>query len=111
MKIYNRNDGKARKVLAAVKRLAKKSKDDSVMLVDIYANCREQGFHLASCDDCAVSFSEFRRSDNIVVYVGKRKDFAFNTHIPSEEVYENAKFFAPDGYEAAAKFIVKHLEG
>lgn len=116
MKFYNRNDVAARKVLTLVKRLAyvprgMKEKDDSIVCVESYVNCREQGFALASCDDRKVAFSEFRRSDDIVVYFGKREDFAFNTNIPSEEVYESAKFFRFDQHEKAARFILKYLEG
>ena len=111
MKLYSRNDTAARKVLAEVRRWAKLSKDDSIIGIEVYANCREQGFALASCDDLKVAFSEYRNTDNIVVYFGKRKDFAYNTNIPSDEVYENAKFFGYDKFEAAAKFIVKYLEG
>jgi hypothetical protein len=110
MKIYSRNDLTARKVLAAVSRLARKSKDDSIVETSAYVNCREQGFSLSSCDARQVAFSEFRRSDDIVVYFGTRKDFDFNTNIPSEAVYESAKFFEPGQYEKAAKFIVKFLE-
>lgn len=109
MKFYNRNDVAARKVLGVVKRLAKKSKDDSYVVVEVYVNCREQGFALNG-DTRMVAFSEFRRSDDIVVYFGARKDFAFNTNIPSEKVYESAKFFKPGQHEEAAKFIVKYLE-
>jgi hypothetical protein len=111
MKIFSRNDDAARKVLAEVKRLAKQSKDDSIICVESYVNCREQGFALASCDSRKVAFSEFRRSDDIVVYFGSREDFAFNTNIPNEEVYESAKFFRFDKAAQAAKFIVKYLEG
>lgn len=110
MKIYSRNDTAARKVLAEFRKWAKLSKDDSVICVEDYVNCREQGFALASCDARKVAFSEFRRSDDIVVYFGKRADFAFNTNIPSEEVYESAKFFRFDEHEKAARFILKYLE-
>lgn len=110
MKVYTRNDLPARKVLAEVKRWAALSKDDAIVETEVYANCREQGFALASCDARKVAFSEFRRSDQIVVYFGERKDFAYNTNIPSEEVYENAKFFKYNDFEKAAKFIVKYLE-
>jgi hypothetical protein len=110
MKIYNRNDAAARKVLAIVKRLAKNSKDDSYIAVESYVNCREQGFALASHDNAKVAFSEFRRSDDIVVYFGIRSDFELNTNIPSEEVYESAKFFRANEHEKAARFIVKFLE-
>jgi hypothetical protein len=111
MKFYSRNDATARKVLAEVKRWAKLSKEDCEIAIESYANCREQGYALASCDDLKVVFSEFRRSDDIVVYFGARKDFDRNTNIPNEEVYESAKFFRFDKIEQAAKFIVKYLEG
>lgn len=110
MKIYSRNDGVARKVLAEVKRWAALSKEDALVECEVYANCREQGFALASHDGAKVAFSEFRRSDDIVVYYGKRADFDRNTNIPSDEVYESARFFRYNQFEAAAKFIVKHLE-
>jgi hypothetical protein len=45
------------------------------------------------------------------VYFGERKDFAYNTNIPSDEVYENAKFFKYNDFEKAARFILKYLEG
>ena len=111
MKIYPRNDATARKVLAEVKRWAALSTDDSYVETEAYVNCREQGFALASCDDRKVAFSEFRRSDDIVVYFGTRKDFDYKTNIPSDEVYESAKFFRYNQIEKAAKFIVKYLEG
>lgn len=110
MKIYTRNDGAARKVLAVVKALAKQSKDDSIVECEVYSNCREQGFALATCEARKVAFSEFRRSDEIVVYFGARSDFAFNTNIPSDEVYEKAKFFRFNEGMKAAKFIIKYLE-
>jgi hypothetical protein len=111
MKFFTRNDTAARKVLAEVKRWAKLSKEDCYIIVESYVNCREQGFALASCDDLKVAFSENRNSDDIVVYFGKRSDFAFNTNIPSEEAWENRKFFGYNEIEKAAKLIVKYLEG
>jgi len=110
MKIYSRNDGTARKVLAEVKRWAALSKDDSILCVESYANCREQGFALASCDDRKVVFSENRSSDDIVVYTGNRMTFEFNSNVPNEEVWESRKYFKPDQIEKAAKFILKFLE-
>lgn len=110
MKLYTRNDTAARKVLTFVRKLAKRSKDDSYVEIQVYANCREQGFALASCDARMVAFSENRNSDDIVVYAGSRKHFAFNTNIPSDEVWENRKFFRYNEHEKAAKFIVKYLE-
>ena len=111
MKFYNRNETAARKVLAEVKRLAKSSKDDSIIGIEVYANCREQGFALASCDDRKVAFAENRNSDDIVVYFGSRKDFDFNTNIPSDAVWAKRKFYRYDKPHSAAAFIVGYLEG
>jgi hypothetical protein len=110
MKIESRNDLTARKVLAEVKRWAALSKDNALIDTQAYVNCREQGFALSTGDDRKVAFSEFRRSDDIVVYFGTSAEFERNTNIPSEEVYESARFFRYNQIEAAAKFIVKFLE-
>jgi hypothetical protein len=110
MKIINRNDLLARRVLAEVKRLAKKSKDDCYVLVETYSNCREQGFALASCDAFKVAFAENRNSDDLVLYRGSRLDFENNSNIPSDEAYESRLYFSPNNVKKAAKFIVKYLE-
>lgn len=115
MKIYSRNDAAARRVLAEVKRLAQDDRrgrnhiGEDYVTVEVYANCREQGFALKAHDDCKVAFSECRNTDQIVVYVGKSREFEFNTNIPSERAYSNARFFNPDQVEHAAKFIFKTL--
>ena len=111
MKLYPRNDTAARKVLAEVRKLAKRSKDDSMVYVEPYVNCREQGFALATCDARKVAFSECRNTDQIVVYYGQRRDFAFNTNIPCDEVYEHwQKRFSHNEHAKAARFIMKYLE-
>jgi len=110
MKFCPINNLAARKVLAAVKSLLRSEKnDDTYAMIESYVNCREQGFALCSQDDKKVAFSEFRRSDEIVVYFGKRTDFAFNTNIPSDEVYEKANFYTPLQIKSAAKFIAEYL--
>lgn len=112
MNLYSRNDTAARKVLAEVRKLAKSSKDDSQVQIEMYVNCREQGFALASCDERKVAFSECRNSDDIVVYYGKRSDFTFNTNIPTDVIYENyQKRFHAHEFSKAARFIMKWLEG
>jgi len=111
VKLYSINNLVARKILAAVKPLLRSKKDDNdFVMVQPYVNCREQGFALCSNNNRKVAFSEYRRSDEIVVYYGKRKDFAFNTNIPSDKVYENAKFYAPKQIESAARFVVNCLK-
>lgn len=112
MKLLNINNLTARRVLAAVRVELKKlppQKYEDYLQVQSYANCREQGFCLHLDTDHTVAFAEWRRSDEIVVYFGGRKDFDMNTNIPSEEAFENARFFNPHEYEKAAKFIMKYL--
>jgi hypothetical protein len=84
-----------------------------------YRNGREKGFSLEIWkfdrdldewqDTCCLGrytaiFSEFRRSDNIVVYVGRT---AWDTL--TDEMYADAKFFGPDAYVSAARYIWKKL--
>jgi len=77
--------------------------------VQVYSNGREQGYHIGGGDK-VVSFSEFRSSDGIVVYVGDRGTFSMQGNVPSEEAYENKKFFPWNGEKEAAEFIVPILE-
>ena len=109
MKFINRNDLAARKVLAIVKRLAKNSKSDAFVLIETYANYREQGFALSTLSSKVV-FSKNHNSDNIVVYFGHSSEFERNSNIPSEDVYEIRKFFMYNEHEKAAKFILRYLE-
>jgi hypothetical protein len=115
MKIFTRNDIAARKVLAELRRIAedeRRGKDNSTedyVFVETYSNCREQGFAIKAHDSAKVAWSECRNSDQIVVYFGKAKDFEFNTNIPSEKSYKNARYFNPDKIEQAARFIFKKL--
>lgn len=110
MKLYSRNDTAARKVLAEIRKLSHLYGDKSdIVTIETYSNCREQGFALDSCVDRKVAFSEYRNTDDIVVYFGGRADFTFNTNIPNEEVYESKRFFRYNQIEQAAKFILKYL--
>lgn len=88
---------------------------DVVLLEYIYTNCRENGYHLRNDfldgKDRAVSFSQNRNSDDIVVYCGHINDFAFNTNIPNEECYKNAKYFKYNEHLEAAQYIVIFLLG
>lgn len=68
-----------------------------------YENGREHGFFIEKGDK-AVAFSEYRNSDDIVVYYGGNADFD-EDHIPTDDTYRRKKFFKYQEYEAAAKFI------
>lgn len=104
----------ADEVLALVKALATFSPALGIMGINIYENCRERGYHInyyvEGSAARAVSFSENRNSDDIVVYVGSMIDFAPNTNIPNEEVYHNGrKYFKYQDFIGAANFIFNYL--
>ena len=86
--------------------------------IDTYSNCREQGFFVTSyhsnCRDVingrrAVSFSENRNSDDIIVQWGMKEDFNDYGVISEEKYTTNKKYFRYDDAEGAAAFITKWL--
>lgn len=112
MKLYNRNDLAARKVLSEVKRLIKKTKHgigEDCAFIEVYENGREHGFAIDLCDELKIAFAEHRSSDDIVVYVGEAREFERNTNIPSEEVFDSRKHFAYNEVDKAAKFIFSKI--
>ena len=87
--------------------------------IDMYSNCREQGFFVTSfhknCPDIlnrrAVSFAENRNSDDIIVQFGNKNDFNDYGIFKSDEMYEkNKKYFRYDDAEGAAEFVSKWLK-
>lgn len=111
MELSTINNGTARKVLAEFRKILRKSAQQGWLDLASYSNCREQGFAIKSYinHSNAVAFSEYRNSDAIVVYFGKRDEFEFNTNIPSEDVWQSRKFFAHNEQKKAAQFIAKWL--
>lgn len=83
--------------------------------VENYSNGREQGFYIiyypkttsSFLDGTAVAFAENRNSDEIVVYVGKPRNFTIEGHIPDQETYSRKKFFIDE--KEAAKYIKESL--
>ena len=97
-------------VLAAIQKQVSKLKCHEWILSH-YTNGREHGYHLHNWETRrAVSFAEYRNSDNIVVYAGEEKEFEFNTRIPDDNVYEGKMMFAPGDYKHAATYIVQFLK-
>lgn len=87
------------------------AKDSSQFFVEPYVNGREVGWCISMFMTRRVAFSENRNSDSIVVYRGDVVDFSMQGNVPNEKVYRNSAMFDHDGYLAAAKFILLHLEG
>ena len=78
-----------------------------------YANGRENGFHvfLHPNMDRAVSFSESRNTDSIVIYFGEAYRFNSQGNGPSEDMYKNsAKYFSGSQYAEAALWIEDYFE-
>ena len=112
MKLYNRHDIIARKVLTEVKRMIRQTEHgigEDCAFIEVYENGREHGFAIDLCDEVKVAFAEYRSSDDIVVYTGPRQDFERNTNIPSEEVFDSRKYFAYNEVKKAAQFIFSRI--
>lgn len=81
--------------------------------VGCYSNGRENGFCLKLFEGSkflVIAFSEYRKSDDIVVYIGDSfSDFEMQGNIPSESVYENKKMFGDE--ERAVEYIVSLIKG
>lgn len=114
------NDKAARKVLSLFKKIVKakhsRGKVESWIATKPYVNGREVGYSLIMFSNDynfhqrQVSFSEHRKSDNVVVYYGDSKEFEANTNIISEAAYETStRYFKYNEQQAAAQFIYDFL--
>lgn len=109
MRLDKRAMSKAQVVLELVEYYLSPDNDNSHIFVKAYSNGREQGYNLATHWK-AVSFSENRNSDHIVVYYGKPEEFSPQGNCPSEKIFkEQSKMFMYDSYYLAAEFIIKYL--
>lgn len=85
--------------------------DKAGVVVEAYSNGREQGLFIRGTNGVA-SFSESRNSDDIVVYLGERGEFAMQGNVPSERAYkENHYLLEPFAFTSAAKRILSHVTG
>lgn len=98
---------KAGQVLFYVEDKINCSNEDVEIYLDMYSNCREQGYSIYY-DGKRVSFSVNRNSDDIVVYCGKDSEFT-NGNIPNDDIYNQAKYFKNNEKQDAAKYIVSQL--
>jgi hypothetical protein len=106
----------ANKVWKTVRKLVKgklTGKNAPTVYVSGYDNGREHGLHIVRDTgnpsiDTAISFSEYRSSDNIVIYLGGRFDFD-NSNVPNENVYASKIFFEYAEIDKAARAIAKWL--
>ena len=99
---------KANIILAIIKDIIHNSAkyDRLKIYVYPYHNGREQGWQLIN-NNRATTFSEYRKTDQIVVYCGSTIDF--ENAIPSEKIYSAKTFFAYNDYVKAANFCLNYL--
>lgn len=104
---------KANAVLAAVEAIiADNDEDDYAFSLEAYQNGRESGYALTSHDfKRHAVFSEYRNTDQIVLYTGRPHYFDMSGNAPNERAYGNKQFFSYNDYSGAAQFIVEYLKG
>lgn len=79
--------------------------------VEIYENGREHGWALTNGRGRKVAFSEYRNSDEIVIYRGRKDAFdELNGNLPSDELYDKKMFLACGKIEKAARIISNFLK-
>jgi len=100
----------AQKVLEHISKMVSKEIEKD-FVVKMYANGREQGYHIQHYGRKirGVSFSEYRNTDQIVVYFGLAQNFSANGHVPDAKTYEKKEFFGNNKHKKAAEFIVNFL--
>ena len=77
--------------------------------VGAYCNGREQGIALKFINN-TLCFSEYRNSDDIVVYTGTSEDFTANVSIPNTKTWENREFFSRTEIKKATQYIQKWID-
>lgn len=110
-------DGVLKELLALAKAYNERHPGEPTGYVNVstYENGREHGYYIQHASRGnweyvpAVSFAEHRSSDAIVYYFGSMEDFEYNTHIPSETLYKNARSVPCGEYYIAASQIWAHL--
>lgn len=102
----HKNNETADKVLSIIE----KKCNSKTIYCEPYQNGRESGWKvwLSTYEKFAV-FSEFRRSDDIVIYTGSSMDFSMQGNAPSDEVYNNKTLFAYNEEEKAADYVINYL--
>lgn len=103
----------ANAVLAVVEAML--PNDDEEIYLEPYKNGRENGWALHSNSssstalDRKVVFSEYRNSDQIVIYQGRMQDFDVSGNVPDEACYQTKVFFDAGQIEKAARHILDYL--
>ncbi len=84
--------------------------EDNEYVLEPYQNGREHGWSLRNRkNEKQVAFSENRKSDSLVLYVGTNMDFEMAGNVPSDSIYAKKEFFSYDDLAQAAQRIIKYL--
>lgn len=81
--------------------------------LECYSSGREQGFCISFWGmylSKKICFSEYRSSDQIVVYLGDNINFSNQGHTPDEKACDTRSFFAYNQKVKAAHFIASTLK-
>jgi hypothetical protein len=103
------NIHQATAVLLLLEQVAAKASLDYTFEVGHYENGRETGFYV-TCNGRSVAFSEYRNTDQIVIYHGDAVDFTGLTDMRiSDKIYDNKFFVGYGEFKRAANLIANWL--
>jgi hypothetical protein len=88
------------------------SVDTLRLYAEPYQNGREHGWALSAFGDMTnkkAVFSEYRNTDEIVLYTGKGVDFSMQGNVPSDKAWGNKNFFSHNAVTECANYIVKYF--
>ena len=92
--------------LNRLKKELHKIKSKEEVLLEMYSNGREQGYHLKVVTEDGTawgcSFSENRNSDQLIVYIGTGETFwvpfQMSGNVPTEAISKKALYYATDEF-------------
>jgi hypothetical protein len=85
---------------------------DLNLYLEPYQNGREHGWALSAFGDMTnkkAVFSEYRNTDEIVLYTGRGVDFSMQGNVPSDKAWGNKQFFSNSAVTECANYIVEYF--
>jgi hypothetical protein len=99
--------------LAAIRKALKSVKTKKQdLILEPYKNGREKGWCIKVWTGetyFSIAFAENRKSDDIVVY-SDRKQFDMQGNVPSENAYNERKYFPYQAYDRVARHVVSLIK-
>jgi len=78
------------------------------IVVECWANCREQGYILKQWDRPCVCFAQARNGDETIILWGPSNLFDITTNMPHNDLWKNTNYLESDDDKAVA-FIIDKL--